>query len=222
MTTTNASNNISEDIQGSQSSSEDSTSIQTIGPEETTDATLSPEDILTEQKTADTSTDISALESALAQSEPSSHSSKSLSKDPGKRAFEIANRMAKATDVENLYQIAVTEIRKRFEVDRALIYQFQSETQGTVIAESLNAGYGPMLGESLPAIAFGASDAKSYKQQSSVAIDHAADTTVTPYQMQLFNQFQVQASLSLPVFLNERLWGLVVIQQCDAPRKWKI
>ncbi|MEO0704909.1 MAG: GAF domain-containing protein [Cyanobacteria bacterium J06649_5] len=220
MTTTNASNNISEDIQGSQSSSEDSTSIQTIGPEETTDATLSPEDILTEQKTADTSTDISALESALAQSEPSSHSSKSLSKDPGKRAFEIANRMAKATDVENLYQIAVTEIRKRFEVDRALIYQFQSETQGTVIAESLNAGYGPMLGESLPAIAFGASDAKSYKQQSSVAIDHAADTTVTPYQMQLFNQFQVQASLSLPVFLNERLWGLVVIQQCDAPRKW--
>ena len=68
-----------------------------------------------------------------------------------KRPFAIANAMAQAANLENLYQITVTELRKRFAVDRALIYQFQSEAQGTVIAEALTTGYSPALGQSLPA-----------------------------------------------------------------------
>ena len=148
------------------------------------------------------------------------HSGKSLAQNTGKRAFAIANRMAQATDVENLYQIAVAEIRKRFKVERSLIYRFQSETQGTVIAESLSAGYRPMLGESAAAIAFGASSAMGYKQQPSVAISDAAEAAVTPHQMQLFNQYQVRASLSLPIFLEGQLWGLLVMQQCSAARQW--
>ena len=138
----------------------------------------------------------------------------------GRRPFAIANTMAQATDLENLYQITVTQLRKRLTVDRALVYQFQSETHGTVIAESLTADYRPALGQAIAALAFGAPNAKSYERQSIVNVADTADAAITPYQMQLYQHFQVQASMSLPIFLENRLWGLLVIQNCTTPRQW--
>ena len=138
----------------------------------------------------------------------------------GRRPFAIANTMAQATDLENLYQITVTQLRKRLTVDRALVYQFQSETHGTVIAESLTADYRPALGQAIAALAFGAPNAKSYEQQSIINVADTADAAITPYQMQLYQHFQVQASMSLPIFLENRLWGLLVIQNCTTPRQW--
>ena len=146
--------------------------------------------------------------------------STSFPSSQSRRPFAIANAIAQATDLENLYQITVTELRKRFAIDRALIYQFQSETHGTVIAEFLTAGYRPALGQAVVALAFGAPNVQSYEQQPIINVADIAEAAIKPYQMQLFQHFQVQASLSLPIFLEDRLWGLLVIQNCGAPRQW--
>ncbi len=219
-TTTNASRNGSDNFEASDPSLEQDNSLQAVNGDGAVDIVFLAEDIDSEQTV--TNADVSALEYSLAKpaAELPSRSSQTFDKRTGKRALAIANQMAKATDVENLYQIAVTEIRRRFQVERALIYRFHSETQGTVIAESQSGGYRPMLGEILPAIIFGQNDAEGYKQRSSVAITDTAEATITPYQTQLFNQFQVRASLSLPIFLENQLWGLLVIQQCEQPREW--
>ncbi len=220
MTTASASRNGSYDVETNGSSPADSELLHEPSQEGTVDIILSTEDIETEQDS--NAADLSSLKSALEQSsiDLSAQSTRHLLKRTGKRVFSIANRMAEATDVENLYQIAVTELRKRFQVERAAIYQFQSETQGTVIAESISPDYSPMLGMVLPAIAFGAIDAKTYKQQPSIAITDTTEAAIAPYQMQLFNQYQVKASLTLPIFLEEQLWGLIVVQQCAATRAW--
>jgi len=230
MTATNSSLNSSDstgsDVQNQEHSAEQNGAPQ-AADRENVELTLSPEDLVQkditdEQSLTKHTAEIDFLESALNQpaSNQSTKFTHSASQPAGKRAFDIANRMAQASNIENLYQIAVTEVRKRFQVERAVIYRFGAETQGSVIAESLSAGYSPMLGESLPAIAFGATSAESYKQQPAIAIADAVETSVTPHQMQLFNQFQVKASLSLPIFLEEQLWGLLAIQQCTASREW--
>ncbi|MEL6490040.1 MAG: GAF domain-containing protein [Cyanobacteria bacterium J06621_3] len=220
MTTTNVSRNGSDNFEASDPSLEQDNSLQTENGDGAVDIVFLAEDIDSDQTV--TSVDVSTLESSLARpaAELPLRSSQSFNNRTGKRAFSVANRMAKATDVENLYQIAVTEIRRRFQVERGLIYRFHSETQGTVIAESQSGAYRPMLGEMLPAIVFGKNDAEGYKQHPSVAIADTAESTITPYQAQLFNQFQVRASLSLPIFLENQLWGLLVIQQCEQPREW--
>ncbi|MEM7065163.1 MAG: GAF domain-containing protein [Cyanobacteria bacterium P01_B01_bin.77] len=138
----------------------------------------------------------------------------------GKRPFAIANSMAQATNLENFYQITVTELRKLFAADRALIYQFQSTTHGTVIAESLTTGYRPVLGQAIAALAFGAANTESYEQQAVINVTDTAAAATTPYQMQLYQHLQVQANLSLPIFLEDRLWGLLAIQTCAAPHQW--
>ncbi|MGD1856772.1 MAG: GAF domain-containing protein [Leptolyngbyaceae cyanobacterium] len=139
---------------------------------------------------------------------------------PGERPFMIANAIAQATHLDNLCQITVTQLRKHLATDRALIYKFHSETQGTVVAESLTSGYTPYLGESVTALAFGAETIQDYQQQPFVSIGNLAEEATTPYQVQLCQHFQVQAYVSLPIFLDEQLWGLLVIQSCTAPRQW--
>ena len=144
-----------------------------------------------------------------------------LPKSLGKRAFGIANRMAQATTLENLYQVTVTELRKRFQCDRATIYQFQSAAAGgSIIAESVTAGYTPTLGEAISTLTFGASHPQDYQTQPAIAITDASEEAISPHQMQLFQRFQVQSSLSVPVFLAEELWGLLVVQQCESTRNW--
>ena len=165
--------------------------------------------------------DAGASSAALSPASQLPRTASALPKSNGKRAFSIANKMTKAKTLENLYQITVTEIRKRFECDRALVYQFHSPAEGTVIAESVTTGYTPALGERLNAIAFGAVDAQDYTSQPAVSVADALEEATSPYQVQLLNRFQVKASLSLPIFLEEHLWGLLVIQQCASSRDWQ-
>lgn len=139
---------------------------------------------------------------------------------PGKRPFAIANLMAQTTHLENLCQITVTQLRKHLAVDRALIYKFTSEEQGNIIAESVASGYTPYLGESVAALAFGENTTQAYQQQPFVTIANVTEDATTPYQLQLCQRFQVQAYVSLPIFLDEQLWGLLVVQNCAAPRQW--
>ena len=173
------------------------------------------------ERDAVTSRAPSAATATISQADEPARNGSALPQSVGKRAFGIANHMASATTLESLYQVTVTELRKRFQCDRAIIYRFSSQSEGHIVAESLAHGYSPMLGECLPALAFGQSDGNSYKQQPMVAINSTEQFAATPHQKQLFDQFQIKASLSLPIFLGDKIWGLVVLQQCSESRTWQ-
>ncbi|MCA1992713.1 MAG: GAF domain-containing protein, partial [Coleofasciculus sp. S288] len=137
--------------------------------------------------------------------------------------FNFANRIRRVAFIENidaLLETAVTEVREHFKVDRVLIYRFQSETQGVVLAESMTPGYAPSLKETLPAIAFGAENQIEYYQRQVIALERISQSSATPYQLQLCKRFQVEACLSLPIILERQVWGLIVLQQCTSPRVW--
>ena len=182
--------------------------------------------VISDSEEPDESKDYTARVTALKASADrslvrSSRLSAALPKSPGKRAFGIANRMARAATLENLYQITVREVRKRFECDRAFIFQFESPTEGIAIAESVQSGYTPALGEKIGTLSFGANGQQDYQARPVISIANAADEAVSPYQTQLLQRFQVQASVSLPILLASQIWGLLVIQQCDDAREWK-
>jgi methyl-accepting chemotaxis protein PixJ len=131
--------------------------------------------------------------------------------------FKIASRMRGAENIDDLFTVTVTEGRQRLQADRVLIYRFGTENGGVVLAESIADGYTPSLGESVNAIAFGASARVDYHRQSAVTINNAPQT---PHQRQLLEQFQVKASLAVPIWLGQ-VWGLLVVQQCSGPRVWQ-
>ncbi|MEO0867779.1 MAG: GAF domain-containing protein, partial [Cyanobacteria bacterium J06642_11] len=71
------------------------------------------------------------------------------------------------------------------------------------------------------ALAFGGNTTKEYQQQPFITVANISEEAGTPHQLQLCQRHQVQAYISLPIFLDEQLWGLLVVQNCAAPRQWK-
>lgn len=132
--------------------------------------------------------------------------------------LKFSQQLHQAETIETLLQMTVTEVRQGLQIDRVLIYQFQTEEQGLVLAESMASGYTPSLGESLPAIAFGAEQRQSYQQQV-VSVENTPEHSFGPYQTQLLDKYQIQASLSIPILLGQ-VWGLLVVQHCSQPRQW--
>ncbi|KAM3103463.1 GAF domain-containing protein [Phormidesmis sp. 146-12] len=151
------------------------------------------------------------------------HSGETLTENADHSALSwlvnIADQMRHAEAVEHLFEITVSAARQCLQTDRVLIYRFENNQQGVVLAESMVNGYTPSLKEFLPAIAFGAKQAQDYQQQAFIALED--QESLTPHQLQLLERFQVKASLSFPIWVEEQLWGLLVAQRCADSRKWQ-
>ena len=135
--------------------------------------------------------------------------------------WEISAQMRQANDLDTLLAIAVKSIRDTVQADRVLIYRSSSDHAGKVIAESLERGWTPALGEVLASTCFGRDRLEDYLTQPVVAIEDTNRVEVSPYQRQLLEKLQVKASLSLPIMVAGQLWGLLVVQQCSKARAWQ-
>ncbi|HLP88991.1 MAG TPA: GAF domain-containing protein [Nostocaceae cyanobacterium] len=135
------------------------------------------------------------------------------------RLQDITAYMRQTTNVDNLFKVSVTQIREKISGDRVLIYQFTSLDAGTILAESRNIAWTPTLGETLPGILFGLYNSNDYLEP--IVIDDINQIQVTPYQKQLLDKFQVKASLTSPIYVEGKVWGLLVVHSCTAPRQWQ-
>ncbi|MDZ7951248.1 GAF domain-containing protein [Nostoc sp. DedQUE09] len=133
----------------------------------------------------------------------------------------IASKIRQFSDLDALLATAVMEIQSALQADRVVLYEFTNPTQGIVVAEAMRDGFTPMLKEKLPAVTFGLGSAKLYQQEKLVAIADTYTASLSPYQKQLMERFQVRACLSLPILAKDGVWGLLVVQQCTTARQWQ-
>jgi methyl-accepting chemotaxis protein PixJ len=131
----------------------------------------------------------------------------------------IAKVMRQSSNIETLARVTAQEIREKFSCDRALVYRFDSTENGTVIAESKTKGLTPTMGENIAAICFGLETSDEYCEP--VITHNEQNTDLFPYQVQLLEKYQVKSSLTIPITLNEVVWGLLVIQSCSMSRQWQ-
>lgn len=132
------------------------------------------------------------------------------------KLLELSRLMTEAGDWETLLNNTVNGVQHLSLAERVLIYRFNSARTGIVLAEAVERGWTPAVGETLDATAFGADLSTEYFQQSRVIIDQVSNDSVTPYQLQLLDKFQVKSSLSLCLPVSGKAWGLLVLQQCQA------
>jgi len=137
------------------------------------------------------------------------------------RLSAIFQEMRTCTDIDTLLTTTTNLIRDSLQVERVLIYQFEDEKKGKVIAESLSTGWTPTKGETLPAVCFGGDEAAAYEEKKTIILANVGENGLTPYQTQLLEKFQVKSSIALPIFQKTKVWGLLVAQQCANVSKWE-
>ncbi len=133
----------------------------------------------------------------------------------------ISQRIRQSLNLAEILTMAVTEVRAFLQVDRALIYQFQPDGSGSIAVESVDATV-PLLknlcwGDKAQPLF----SADFYRSGRIHSIPDLAISRPEDVQQQNLSELGIQANLVVPIGEHENLWGLLVINECSAPRRWE-
>jgi diguanylate cyclase (GGDEF)-like protein/PAS domain S-box-containing protein len=135
---------------------------------------------------------------------------------------EMAQRIHQSLQTEEILHTTVSEVRQFLQSDRVLIYQLEPDGSGCVVVESVGADWTPITGTKIYDSYFAESYIHLYQQGRVQAVEDIYTANLTPCHVELLKRFQVRANLAVPIVNERKLWGLLVAQQCSAPRKWQL
>lgn len=130
--------------------------------------------------------------------------------------------MTKAFNISEVFEIAVTEIRQALQSDRVVVYSFDQEWKGTIIAESVDRNYPQALGARILDPCFADKYVEKYIEGRVQATPDIYKAGLTECHLKQLEPFAVKANLVAPIVANGKLLGLLIAHQCSAPRNWEL
>jgi methyl-accepting chemotaxis protein PixJ len=134
---------------------------------------------------------------------------------------DLILKLANVSDRQTLLDTAVTETLKAMEVDRVVVYRFDGNWQGTVIAEEVTGTWPKALGATIADPCFAEKYVEEYRNGRVNATPDISQAGLTECYLQQLEPFAVKANLVVPIVANNQLMGLFIAHQCSAPRYWK-
>ncbi|MGL4375523.1 MAG: PAS domain-containing sensor histidine kinase, partial [Microcoleaceae cyanobacterium] len=137
---------------------------------------------------------------------------------------EITQRIRESLDLKTIFETATQEIREFLDADRVAILQFSHDSNfvdSEFVAESVINGFISALGKKFQDHCFREKYHRDYQQGKIQAVNDIYENGMPPCLINLLAQFQVRASLIVPLLKGTELWGLLCIHQCDSPRSWQ-
>lgn len=156
--------------------------------------------------------------------------------EQAKKLQEISQKIQKNLEKNEILATVVTDVRKVLGKDRVIYCQWEGNDEGltlpfegrtctprktSVIAESVVADYPSALGAELKDSCFTKEYLDKYEQGQITAIDNLAQTDVTDSYHQQIESFAVKAILVIPILVQDKLDGLLIVHQCANPTPWQ-
>ncbi|MDJ0515272.1 MAG: GAF domain-containing protein [Trichodesmium sp. MO_231.B1] len=133
---------------------------------------------------------------------------------------EISNSLRRSTNTEAVFDLVIEEARNTLGADRAIIYQFDEDMIGTVVAESVGQGWTATLGKKIADPCF-AKNFKPYLRGKINKIDNINNPRISECYLKLLEPFEVKANIIVPILLEAKVYGFLIIHQCSKPRSWQ-
>lgn len=150
------------------------------------------------------------------------------SSDRDRLLSEIALRIRNSLDLEEILNTTVAEVRQFFKADRTFIgivdadgVHLPSPVYGKVVAESVGGQCPSLLGWVLADENHLESQKTFYANNRVRAISDTASVQLSVPIAQLYSDYQIRATLSVPIVLGDELFGILAVNQCSGPRQWQ-
>ncbi|MFH7244154.1 MAG: PAS domain-containing protein [Spirulina sp.] len=134
---------------------------------------------------------------------------------------DIAQEIRQSLDLSQVLCTAVNRVRDWLSCDRVVIFRFWPNWQGDVVMESVGDGWTAIQSTTIADPCFADRLIEPFRRGHVAVLDDIRQPGLEPCYVDLLQQFQVQASLAVPIFRGKILWGLLIAHQCDAPRQWQ-
>ncbi len=135
---------------------------------------------------------------------------------------EIAQRIRRSLNLEEILSTTVSEVRQFLQSDRVFIYRFEPDWSGSVAVESVAPSWLPIQGTKIKDSFFLEADGREFYKQGRIHAVEDIDTAgLSKCHLDLLARLQIRANLVVPIVQGEQLWGLLVANQCSEPRNWE-
>ncbi|VEP18000.1 Methyl-accepting chemotaxis protein [Hyella patelloides LEGE 07179] len=146
-------------------------------------------------------------------------------KKTAKRAWffgDIAFRASQTMDLEEVFNTTVRGAREILQTDRVMVYQFNHDWSGTMVAESVDKQYPSVLEETIDDPCFRGRYVDLYKSGRVKAINNIrTEPGLTECHIRTLEQYDVKANLVAPIRKDGELMGLLIAHHCSMPRIWQ-
>jgi methyl-accepting chemotaxis protein PixJ len=133
---------------------------------------------------------------------------------------DLAIHLSRTHNSQDIFNLAVQNIRKALKVERAVIYKIDENFHGSIIAESVVTDFPSSLGAEIhdPCLK---DYAEKYRRGRVVAINNIYQANLSECYIKQLETFAVKANLVTPILVGDSLLGLLIAHQCSQPRLWQ-
>lgn len=160
--------------------------------------------------------EIQPLEQAVAQAHFKVEQQKAL--------FHVITRLRESLDLDTIFQATAREVRQLLGADRVGMFRFYPQSgwdDGEFVSEDVDPAFSSAIAQKIHDHCFGDQFAIDYQKGRIQAVADIHNAGLSDCHIQILAQFQVRANLAVPLIQGQKLWGLLCIHQCSAPRQWQ-
>jgi|GEM_PF-762659 PAS domain S-box-containing protein len=157
----------------------------------------------------------------------------------------VIQRMRQSLNLQTIFSGTTQELRQAIQTDRVVIYQFNADWSGTFVAESVAEGWQSLI-QQQQARVLETKDAlnqnscivtqlvsveDTYLQEtqgglynqgvSYLCVNDVYSADFSPCYIDLLEQFQAKAYITVPIFCGKQLWGLLATYENSQSRQWE-
>lgn len=158
----------------------------------------------------------------------------------------IIEKIRSSLDIKSIFSTTTREMRQLLKADRVVLYRFNADWSGEFVAESVGSGWRSLLQEQKAAIKADATDNErcvikniamppnvitdTYLQETRggyakdkqfLRVDDIYSAGFSACYMEFLEKYQVRAYITVPIFQNDKLWGLLAAYQNSDSRHWQ-
>ncbi|QDL09793.1 chemotaxis protein [Brasilonema octagenarum UFV-E1] len=134
---------------------------------------------------------------------------------------DMTRSIRESLNEEDVLKTTVEKTRKAMSADRVLVYGFDSNWYGTVIAESVLPGFPKALRAKIKDPCFAEGYVEKYRFGRVQATNNIYEAGLTTCHISQLEPFAVKANLVAPILKDDQLFGLLIAHQCSGPRDWQ-
>ena len=134
----------------------------------------------------------------------------------------VLARTRESLDLTTIFKTAAAEVRQLLKADRVAVFRFDPKLdwQGKFVCENKSKGWNSILSVKLDKSCFGEQFAR-YQQGRVQAVADIDNAKLSESHIEMLKQYQVKASLVVPLLKGKELWGLLGVHQCSGSRRWR-
>ncbi|HEY9901222.1 MAG TPA: methyl-accepting chemotaxis protein [Candidatus Sericytochromatia bacterium] len=129
--------------------------------------------------------------------------------------------LSQPVDLNYLYQRTVEGARQILCTHRVLIYTFDTNGNGTIVAESVDPRFAQSLGNQIVDACIRDSNGGLYQHGRACVINDIYQAGLSDSRIKVLQQYQVKANMVVPILKDDQLLGFIIAHQCDQPRVWQ-